>query len=253
VKIYQLISMSILALIPFVLYADKNENVSKKNTKDYEIVGEYTDSTSWRWKVAVIKKYESKEGLIEIAKQIFEAYPKQRIHLFDDKERVKLFIDRQNYVNDKSGRAKEVPYDGEWVNKHHVANINDRSSISTKTGVWQLTTSEYSEHIAYIDQNTPPIADSPSIPYKGNTIENAHTLCGVFNQGGLLSEPCSVHGWGQYVKLSIDTSAYEAKALCDTVVEQLRNYNTHFNNGWSIKIFSPFSNGQTIATCNLPN
>jgi hypothetical protein len=88
---------------------------------------------------------------------------------------------------------------------------------------------------------------------QGDTINNAYTLCQVFDDTGLLSDECSVSGWNQAVEVSIDTSSSEARKICQGVVSQLADQGVHFDPGWTVRIYSPFSNGNTIATCALPN
>lgn len=86
-----------------------------------------------------------------------------------------------------------------------------------------------------------------------DTVDNAFRLCSVFDATGLLSEPRKVSGWKQAVDVSIDTSSSGARQICSSVVSMSAQKNIHFDRGWKIRIYSPFSNGNTIATCALPN
>ncbi|MCG8613583.1 MAG: hypothetical protein MI864_23980 [Pseudomonadales bacterium] len=86
-----------------------------------------------------------------------------------------------------------------------------------------------------------------------DTVDNAHRLCSVFDGTGLLSKPCDVSGWNQAVDVSMDTSSSEARKICSGVADMMAQKNIRFDRGWKIRIYSPFSNGNTIATCSLPN
>ena len=128
----------------------ENKKDIKKRGGDFEIVGEYTEYalTGWNWKLVVIPADTSKPELISIAMRLHKLYPLQRFNIFDDNGEIKSFIARQNYINDSSGKIKEVPYKGDWLNQHHIANINDRSFKSEDK--WQLVT-PYGEHIEYLN------------------------------------------------------------------------------------------------------
>lgn len=86
-----------------------------------------------------------------------------------------------------------------------------------------------------------------------DTVDNAYRLCSVFDGTGLLSKPCDVSGWNQAVDVSMDTSSSEARKICSSVADMMAQKNIRFDRGWKIRIYSPFSNGNTIATCSLPN
>jgi len=91
---------------------------------------------------------------------------------------------------------------------------------------------------------TPP--DSSDI-----SLANAMRLCTSFDAAGNLSEPCKVSGWDASVEVSLDTNAREAQKMCVGVLKMLNESKATFN-GWKLKIYSPFSNGKTIAVCDLP-
>jgi len=87
-----------------------------------------------------------------------------------------------------------------------------------------------------------------------DTIDKAMKLCAVFDGTGLLSEKCKVSGFNQSVDVSIDTSAKEAMKICNEIVSMLTKDKVYFDDGdWTIRFFSPFSNGKTIANCKLPS
>lgn len=86
-----------------------------------------------------------------------------------------------------------------------------------------------------------------------DTVDNAYRLCSTFDDTGFLSEPCDVSGWNQAVDVSIDTDSSEARKICSGVAGIMAQKNIRFDRGWKIRIYSPYSNNNTIATCNLPN
>ena len=92
---------------------------------------------------------------------------------------------------------------------------------------------------------TSALADSES------SVNNAYGLCHVFDNTGLLSEPCSVSGWHSAVDIKIDTSGGEARKICNGVSQMMREQGVRFDRGWKIRIYSPFSGDSTIAQCNL--
>lgn len=92
---------------------------------------------------------------------------------------------------------------------------------------------------------TPATADST------NSVNNAYVLCRALDGTGLLSEPCSVSGWHSSVDVTMDTNGLEARKICAEVVRMMREQGMHFDDGWKIRIYSPFSSGSTIAQCNL--
>ncbi|GGL74583.1 hypothetical protein [Wenxinia marina] len=83
------------------------------------------------------------------------------------------------------------------------------------------------------------------------SVRSAYLACAVFDSTGLLSAPCEVSGWHSAVDVSIDTSAREAQEICRGVAAMLRDRAALFDPGWSLRIYSPFSSGNTIATCGL--
>lgn len=83
------------------------------------------------------------------------------------------------------------------------------------------------------------------------SVDNAFRLCGAFDQMGLLSDKCSVSGWSSAVDISVDTTAIEAHKICAISVNFAREHGINFDAGWQLRIYSPFSNGNTLAVCSL--
>jgi hypothetical protein len=83
------------------------------------------------------------------------------------------------------------------------------------------------------------------------SVNNAYGLCRVFDSTGLLSEPCNVSGWHSSVDVKMDTNGAEARKICAAVAKLARNQGVVFDDGWKIRIYSPFSGDSTLAQCNL--
>lgn len=92
---------------------------------------------------------------------------------------------------------------------------------------------------------TAAFADSES------SVNHAYKLCEVFDNTGMLSEPCSVSGWNSSVDVKMDTSGSEARKICNGVAKVMRTQGVRFDKRWKIRIYSPFSGDSTLAQCNL--
>lgn len=84
-----------------------------------------------------------------------------------------------------------------------------------------------------------------------DTVDNAYGFCSALDGTGLLSKPCEVSGWSQAIDVSIDTSSSEARKICAGIVAQASQVGAHFDKGWKVRIYSPYSNGNTIAQCSF--
>lgn len=152
----KLVFALLFALMPFPSHAESNiRPAHKERIGQAEIWGEYTRGSmfddgeaDWVWKVAIIPPNATKRELETIAKVLAKAYPKKRVRIFDDKTYVKQFIERDIFLNDRSGLVKKVEYPQEWVKQHHVANINDRSNVASNR--WQLV-EPLGRHIAFLE------------------------------------------------------------------------------------------------------
>jgi len=84
-------------------------------------------------------------------------------------------------------------------------------------------------------------------------VDKAYAVCSVFDNTGMLSEPCEISGWNGSVDITLDTTGSEARKICQGVSKSLSKQGVYFTERqWKIRIYSPFSNGNTIAVCNLP-
>ena len=80
---------------------------------------------------------------------------------------------------------------------------------------------------------------------------NAYGLCAVLDSSGALSEKCSVSGWNDAISITVAATPDDAQKLCPAFLETIRVNKLHFDKGWQVKIFSPFSGQRTIAICDL--
>ena len=92
-------------------------------------------------------------------------------------------------------------------------------------------------------------AKSRSKSRSETAVNNAYKVCSAFDSTGVLSEPCEVSGWGSTIDIYIDTNSREAREFCLATASKVRNHARL--DGWKIKIYSPFSGGNTIAQCSL--
>ncbi len=87
-----------------------------------------------------------------------------------------------------------------------------------------------------------------------NEVDSAYKLCYVIDGTGLASKPCEVNVeifGGSYVDVSLDMNSNEARKLCLGMSRIKDKLNLTFGPRWSMRIMSPYSNGQPIATCSL--
>ena len=92
---------------------------------------------------------------------------------------------------------------------------------------------------------------APANMASADSVDNAYALCRVFDGTGLLSEPCSVSGWHSSVDVKMDTSGGEARKICSGVAQMMHKQGVRFDDGWKIRIYSPFSGDSTLAKCAL--
>lgn len=152
----KLLPIMLLFFVAFSAEADSNIRPANNEKIGNVIVwGEYTRNNMfergdvfWVWKVAIVPKQTPQKELLSIAKQLISTYPNKRIRIFNDTTKIKQFIERDIYFNDKTGLAKKVDFPAEWVRKHHVANINDRSDVAENR--WQLV-DRFGKHIAFLE------------------------------------------------------------------------------------------------------
>ncbi|MEA1080758.1 hypothetical protein [Marinobacter qingdaonensis] len=104
---------------------------------DYEISHMLFPDETWKFKVLVVPVTVRQGDLIDIAKSFYKKYPRTRARFFSDKQHLQQFVERDIYVNDRSGTAKEVAFpDSKWVQNNLLGNINNRSEKYNRT--WML-------------------------------------------------------------------------------------------------------------------
>lgn len=87
---------------------------------------------------------------------------------------------------------------------------------------------------------------------RADSVNNAFAVCAWFDSTGLPSEPCYVSGWNSSVEATLDMNGSEARKMCAQTIGILREQGVTFDDGWKLRISSPFSGASTIAQCNLP-
>lgn len=91
-----------------------------------------------------------------------------------------------------------------------------------------------------------PLAKGP-----GNSVETAYFICAAVDSAGFASKPCEVSGWNSAIRITMDARGAEARILCKQMVGMARKQGLRFGPDWKIEIYSPFSDGNTIAYCRL--
>lgn len=96
----------------------------------YELRPMLFSNEIWTFYIVVVPEAVRQGTLIEIAKEFYSKYPKVRVRFFSNTKHIQQYIDRDIYVNDRTGQAKEAEFpDSTWVRNHLIGNINNRSSI----------------------------------------------------------------------------------------------------------------------------
>jgi len=144
IKKCKLILISLLLLISWETFAvmPKKGHLLLANT-EIEILGSYKikhmlfPNEEWEFFIVIVPDYISQKSLINIAKDFYIKYPNTRARFFNDKKHIQQYIDRDRYVNDRTGRVPEVEFpNSEWVQNHHLGNINNRSQTHNRK--WML-------------------------------------------------------------------------------------------------------------------
>src|SRR5690606_18860629 len=90
-------------------------------------------------------------------------------------------------------------------------------------------------------------------PAWADAVQSAYTLCAIVDNTGLASAPCEISGWSGTVTATIDMSSAEARKLCPQSAELMRKRGGRFGGRqWTVEIESPYSGGNSVAYCNLP-
>jgi hypothetical protein len=91
----------------------------------------------WEFFVIVVPKDVRQGTLIKLAKEFYAKHPNTRARFFSDKKYIQQYADRDRFMNDKTGKVREVDFPNqEWVQNHLLGNINNRSSTYQRQ--WML-------------------------------------------------------------------------------------------------------------------
>ncbi len=91
----------------------------------------------WEIFVVVIPKDIGQGALGKIASEFYKKYPRTRARFFNDRRYIQQYVDRDRYINDKTGKVKEVDFPPtEWVQDHLLGDINNRSRMYNRQ--WML-------------------------------------------------------------------------------------------------------------------
>lgn len=94
----------------------------------YEIRPMLFPSETWRFYVIVVPADVRQGTLIEMSKDFAKKFPQTRARFFSNSKHIQQYVDRDRYMNDKTGTVKEVDFPpSRWVQDHLLANINNRS------------------------------------------------------------------------------------------------------------------------------
>ena len=105
-------------------------NVELEIWGSYDLKPMMFSNEAWTFYVIVVPDSVRQGTLIEIAKDFYKKHPNVRVRFFSNTKHIQQYVDRDIYVNDKTGQAKEAKFpDSTWVRNHLIGNINNRSSI----------------------------------------------------------------------------------------------------------------------------
>lgn len=114
----------------------------------YEISPVLFKGEEWKFYIVVVPKDIKKDALIKVAKEFYSKHPETRVRFFSDKTHIQQFVDRDIFYNDRTGYVEEVAFPSdEWVIKHFVGNINNRSQ--TYHRAWMLE-DRYGSKISFL-------------------------------------------------------------------------------------------------------
>jgi hypothetical protein len=94
----------------------------------YDIRPMLFPNETWTFHVVMVPADVRQGTLIEMAKAFYAKHPNTRARFFSDAKHIKQYVDRDRYINDKTGTVKEVDFPpSKWVQDHLLGNINNRS------------------------------------------------------------------------------------------------------------------------------
>lgn len=136
------LTLSLLAPLPSFAATPAKGAITLAGVKA-TVWGEYSirpmlfPSEEWRFVVIVVPKEVRQGTLIKMAQEFFVRYPNTRARFFSDTKHLRQYVDRDRFMNDKTGKVKEVDFPkAEWVQDHLLGNINNRSKQHSRQ--WML-------------------------------------------------------------------------------------------------------------------
>jgi len=138
-----LVLLLLVSASGYVLAATPEKGPLTLNGINLEVWGSYKirhmlfPKEEWEFFIIVAPKDVRQGTLIKIAKDFYAKFPNTRARFFSDKKHIQQYADRDRYMNDKTGKVREVDFPNqEWVQNHLLGNINNRSSTYERR--WML-------------------------------------------------------------------------------------------------------------------
>lgn len=94
-----------------------------------------------------------------------------------------------------------------------------------------------------------PIRDTVRSGGNSDPYAAFYLLCKIVDGTGISASPCEVSAWSRTVTVTADVRGKQARAICKDMQGAARSL--HLRSGWKAEIVSPFSNGKSLAFCDL--
>lgn len=105
--------------------------------------------------------------------------------------------------------------------------------------------------IRFCSSKSSQSSPSSAIDKPSSSVDNAYRFCMALDSIDLLTQKCEVSGWNSSVDIYIDRTSSVARKICTQLSVFAHENKIKFDSGWSLRIYSPYSGNNTIATCNL--
>lgn len=155
-----LVFLLLVSASGYVLAATPEKGLLTLNGINLEVWASYKirhmlfPKEEWEFCVIVAPKDVRQGTLIKIAKDFYAKYPDTGVRFFSDKKHIQQYADRDRYMNDKTGKVREVGFPNqECVQNHLLGNINNRSSTYQRR--WMLE-DRYGNNISLLPQHLMP-------------------------------------------------------------------------------------------------
>lgn len=87
--------------------------------------------------------------------------------------------------------------------------------------------------------------------FGSESVDSAFKLCMAIDRTGLSSQKCKVDGWNSSISVYFDMRSSEARKTCPAIVNIAKTNKWNIESKWILKIYSPYSNNNTIAQCSF--